>query len=104
MTSRWTWAPLADAATVAGINLTAETIEHLASRAATVKLSVDDLCAFEFAINDARTGDLRKLFAFFRMHPPRGLSAHCDFYLDEDWRDQLPEVEKLIAWMEAHQC
>lgn len=65
--------------------------------------SVSDINMFEHAMDDARMGDLRRLFIFLGVSRRLEEEFVCRFCLtNETWANELPEVEKLIARLEAH--
>jgi hypothetical protein len=60
--------------------------------------SGQEISDFEDVIDAARSGYLLPLFTFFHLHPIHNRGYPRRFNLDTDnWEEQLPEVEKLIA-------
>jgi hypothetical protein len=61
-----------------------------------------DIVGFEYALEDARRGDLLNLFIFFEKKVDLEL-RHGSWDLQTDnWREQLPEVEKAIKVLQQY--
>jgi len=82
---------------ISGINLTVEDID-VANQSLKLGYDFDHLSAFEMSINAARLGDMYLLFLFFDLVWQYDFDYDERFFLKtENWEEQLPAVEALIA-------
>ncbi len=66
-------------------------------RAKFLGFNEDEMMRFECAMDDAREGSLRSLFAFFNRGGDWKDEYDGKFYLStESWQENIPEVQKLI--------
>lgn len=83
---------------VAKINFTPNLIDHTDDRAKRTKTEVNELDAFEGAINQARQGDLGDLFHFCNIQMSEANRFNSYFELEGgNWKKELPKVKKTIS-------
>lgn len=89
---------------IANKNLIIGTAHSEDKRANYLGFNRQEMEAFEYDIDWARKGDLEEIFSFF------GLKKEFDKYIPDigftylntwDWKEQLPEVRKVIALLES---
>lgn len=77
-------------------------IERRSFRAEYLELGYRELAFFERAINFARIGDLFFIFQFYNLEKEFDNIFNGSYFLDNDnWKDELPKVEKLIAELKS---
>lgn len=87
---------------LSGVSLDGSVIFERSIRAKALDVVYDDLICFEHAIDRAREGYLYQLFDYMGVDDEWMDEYNDRFYLyTNDWKGQIPEVEKLIIELES---
>lgn len=87
---------------IANKNIPLKKIDATHARAASLRLDVIEVIDFESAIDGARCGNLFELFRFCKRGKVHRTQYDNKFYLDnEDWKNDIPKVRKLIKKLKS---
>lgn len=90
---------------IAKKNFTHELIKQGTDRAKFINADLDELSKFELAIDLSRKGTLSHLFQFCKIPHEKiyNLRSDYDYFLGNDnWKEEIPKVKKVISNLKEH--